>query len=142
MHHPALSTSSSDEALQQEVIEEQLPQCAGVLQCGERAPPAGEKRLKSAPQIHARWRPLRPHGVSVDDSEYGENAPYGVGGQRPVEVAEVARARDDRQDHDDRPNRARFECRTVERVHIASSVFHARVVRTPPAGLAMATART
>src|SRR5439155_14811655 len=80
VHDPALGAASRDELLKYEVVQEKLPECSSVS-CP--APPP-EKNLQTAPQIHPRWRPLRPNRIPVDDCKRSEDTAHGVRCQCPV----------------------------------------------------------
>src|SRR6516225_7071990 len=54
-----------------------------------------QEGLPAAPPVAAGRRPLEPHGVSVTQTEGGEEAGEGVANQGGVDVAQVARADED-----------------------------------------------
>src|SRR5262249_28197567 len=82
---------------------------------------AREEGLQAAPKVHARRWSLRPYGVSIDDREHGEHAADRVGCQRPIEIAQAARTRNDECHHEYDTDRAGTECISVKRVGALSA---------------------
>ena len=91
MHDPSLPAALSDEALKHEVINKKPAQRRGIPRNRGALSPSRKESLQTALEVHARWRPLRPHGIAIHDGKSREDTSYRVCGESPVEVLQCSR---------------------------------------------------
>ncbi len=91
MREPAEPAAFEDVGVRRKLHERPPPETQRVAAEGS----PWEEGFPSTTPVHARRRPMQPHGVAVADSEHGKERCEGVADECRIELLQIARSNDD-----------------------------------------------